>query len=340
MKLLENHSLLEHNTFGIDAQCRYFVEYDSETDLKTFLSEGLPKYNLPYFHIGSGSNILFVGDYAGIILHSAILGKEVVAEDNAAVWLRVGAGENWDELVAWCVEQGYYGLENLSYIPGEVGAAAVQNIGAYGKEAADFIDRVEAVAVADGQFRVFSQAECNYAYRYSCFKGDEKGKYVITQVVLRLSKSFHPDLTYGGLAREVQERHLDPASLTPAQLRALVIAIRQSKLPEPSVIGSAGSFFMNPVVSEAKAQSLLALYPNIPHYAVAGGQKIPAGWLIEQCGWKGKCRGAAGVYEKQALVLINLGGATGEEIRQLSEEIQQVVKEKFGIAIYPEVNFI
>ena len=340
MKSFENYSLLPHNTFGIDAKCRKFVEYSHIEELREVLADMKKHKEDRFLHIGGGSNLLFTSDYDGVILHSAIKGKEVLAAEGDEVLLRVGAGENWDELVAWCVEQGYYGLENLSYIPGEAGASAVQNIGAYGKEVGEFIVRVETVEVATGAVRIFQQADCHYAYRYSIFKGEIRGQYVVTHVVLRLSRTFAPDLTYGAISRELEQRGIAPSTLTASQLRNLIVEVRQSKLPEPADLGSAGSFFMNPVVPAAVAARLQETYPQMPHYDVEGGVKIPAGWLIEQCGWKGRKMGPAGVYEKQALVLVNHGGATGEDICRLSKAIQEDVQNKFGIAIFPEVNFI
>lgn len=331
-------SLLHHNTFGIDARCDDFREYDRVEQLRALFSE---MHGRRWLHIGSGSNLLFVNDYNGMILHSAIKGREVVRQSDEEVWLRVGAGENWDDLVAWCVENNFYGLENLSLIPGEVGASAVQNIGAYGVEAGQLIEEVETVEAATGNIRVFTHDECHYAYRSSIFKHDEKGKYVVTYVTYRLSKSFTPDLEYGAVRRELEARRIKPADVTAQMLRDLIIDVRRSKLPDPKETGSAGSFFMNPVVNENIFNTLFEKYPEIPHYAMPeGGVKIPAGWLIDQCGWKGKALGRAGVWGKQALVLVNLGGASGQDIVRLSDAVRSDVKEKFGIDIFPEVNFI
>ena len=340
MKVLENYSLLTHNTFGIAAKCHRFVEYDSVAELNSVLLDVRNLSNGNFLHIGGGSNLLFTKDYEGTILHSAIHAKECIRQTENEVYLRVGAGEVWDDFVAWCVKQGYYGLENLSYIPGEVGASAVQNIGAYGKEVCEFIDEVEAVEVATGRTCTFNVEDCHYAYRHSAFKAEKKGKYIITYVTFKLYKHFMPDLEYAALSRELANRNIKAENVTAKMLRDLVIDVRRSKLPEPEEIGSAGSFFMNPVVDKVKADRLLKDYPNMPHYLVETGVKIPAGWLIDQCGWKGKRMGNAGVYEKQALVLVNHGGATGEDICRLSEAVQKDVKDKFDISIYPEVNFI
>ena len=331
------YSLLHHNTFGIDAWCRDFKTYTTVAELKQLLPA--LKGNR-WLHIGSGSNLLFVDDFDGIVLHSQILDFSVVGEEGDDVLIRVGSGYEWDALVAHCVESGYYGLENLSLIPGEVGASAVQNIGAYGVEVGQFIERVETLDVATGAPRIFTNAECRYAYRYSAFKDALKGKYIVTHVVYRLSRIFHPDLNYNAIRRELEQRHMAPEQVTAASLRQLIVEIRQSKLPDPCDLGSAGSFFVNPVVPRAMYESLQAAYPDMPHYEVGNGVKIPAGWLIEQCGWKGRSLGPAGVYHKQALVLVNLGGATGKDIVALSDAIRKDVLDRFGITIYPEVNFI
>lgn len=340
MKTFVNYSLKSHNTFGIDARCKQFVEYENIEELCEVLQHLRDTEHGGFLHIGGGSNLLFTKDYPGTILHSAIMGKECLSENENEIFLRVGSGENWDDLVAWCVDNGYYGMENLSYIPGEVGASAVQNIGAYGKEVCEFIDSVETIEIATGHVKVFQVNDCHYAYRFSTFKAENKGKYIVTHVVYHLSKTFIPDLKYAALSRELERRHIAVATISAKSLRDLVVDVRKSKLPETSELGSAGSFFMNPVVHETVANSLLQRYPDMPHYEVEGGVKVPAGWLIEQSGWKGKRMGNVGVYEKQALVLVNFGGATGEDICRLSSMVQQDVKNKFGISIYPEVNFI
>ena len=331
-------SLKNYNTFGIDAACSRFVEYDSVEALQSLLPEVVASGQ--WMHIGGGSNLLFTRDFEGTILHSRIRGIEEVRREAETVWVRVGAGEVWDDWVAEAVRRGYYGLENLSLIPGEVGASAVQNIGAYGAEAGQFIETVETVEVATGQRRSFAGEDCGYGYRSSIFKKELRGLHVVTHVVFRLSLRFAPQLSYRALAAEVERRGISPASLTAEGLRGLIIEVRRSKLPDPADLGSAGSFFMNPVVSAEKCASLLEQYPTMPHFPAEGGVKVPAGWLIEQCGWKGRRVGHAGVYEKQALVLVNHGGATGAEIWSLAQQIQADVLEKFGIAIHPEANII
>lgn len=335
-----DYPLLRHNTFGIAARCRRFIEYTDPAELRAILADLRACPDEPFFHIGGGSNLLFTRDYPGTILHSAIRGREIRDLDDGRVALRAGAGEDWDELVAFATAAGCYGLENLSLIPGEVGASAVQNIGAYGLEAGRCIMSVEAIEVATGSVRTFTPEECRYAYRYSIFKGELRGRYVITHVTYTLSRQFVPHLEYAALRREIEARRLTPGHLTAEQVRDIIVEVRRAKLPDPQEVGSAGSFFMNPVVSKAKFQALCSEYPAMPHYPAPDGIKIPAGWLIEQCGWKGRTLGRAGVYEKQALVLVNRGEATGEEIVRLAEQIQEDVARRFGIAIHPEVNYL
>ena len=321
----------------MDVKASVFIEYISVDELKQILL----KENLsgkPWLHIGGGSNLLFTGDYDGVILHSAIKGYEVVEDTDEYVYVRVGAGEVWDDFVAYAVSQGWYGAENLSLIPGEVGASAVQNIGAYGMEAKDLIVKVEALEVATGKECTFTNADCRYAYRESIFKKEWKGKYIITHVTYRLGKheAFH--LEYGNVKGELEKSGCE---LTLQNVREVIIRIRETKLPDPKIQGNAGSFFMNPVIPRMQYESLLAKYPDMPHYKVdEEWVKIPAAWMIDRCGWKGKRIGNAGVHDKQALVLVNCGGATGQEVIALSQRIQQSVFETFGVAIVPEVNFI
>ena len=329
---LSDYSLLQHNTFGIDAKCRRFVEYSSveEAQAVAKLLDG------PYLLIGAGSNLLLTDDFNGTVVHSAIKGIE--PQSNSRI--RCGSGETWDEVVVWCVGHGLYGAENLSLIPGEVGASAVQNIGAYGAEVKDLIEIVEAVEIGTGRLCVFSREDCQYGYRDSRFKHEWKNKYLITHVVYHLSNDESRQSTeYGNIRAELDRRGIQTP--TAAELRQVVIDIRNAKLPDPKVTGNAGSFFMNPVVSREKFEALLAEYPQMPHYYIdADHEKIPAGWMIDQCGWKGRSLGRAGVHDKQALVLVNRGGATGQEIVNLCNTIRADVKEKFGIDIHPEVNII
>ncbi len=327
-----DYSLLAHNTFGIDAKCGRFVEYSTVEEackIACMLVE-------PYLLIGAGSNLLLTQDFDGTVVHSSIKGVE--PQQNSRI--RCGSGEIWDEVVAWCVDHGYYGAENLSLIPGEVGASAVQNIGAYGAEVKDLIVSVEAVEIGTGKLCVFSREECQYGYRDSRFKHEWKNKYLITHVVYQLTNDDSKKTTeYGNIRSELERRGIEHP--TAAELREVVIAIREFKLPDPKEMGNAGSFFMNPVVSRERFEALLAQYPDMPHYYIdADHEKIPAGWMIDQCGWKGRSLGRAGVHDKQALVLVNRGGATGADIVALCQQIQHDVREKFGIDIHPEVNII
>ena len=336
MKIFRDYSLLPHNTFGMDVKASVFIEYASVKELKEVLN--LYVKDNQWLHIGKGSNLLFIGDYSGIILHSAIKGYEVIHEDTKEVVVRVGAGEVWDDFVAMTVENEWYGAENLSLIPGEVGASAVQNIGAYGVEAKDLIVGVEAIEVSTGKESIFKNEECGYAYRESVFKSSLKYQYLVTHVSYRLKKTPCYHLDYGNIRLELEKQKV---RLALANVRQAIISIREAKLPDPKLQGNAGSFFMNPVISREHFEALLVDYPLMPHYEVdAESIKIPAAWMIDQCGWKGKRLGRAGVHDKQALVLVNLGGAVGAEVIALSEAIQKSVYEKFGINILPEVNFI
>jgi UDP-N-acetylmuramate dehydrogenase len=339
MRDLRDYSLLHHNTFGIKARCRRFVEFDSVEELQEFALSLRPD-DQPLLTIGAGSNLLLTKDFEGTVLHSAIRGITRLPEaQEGMVLLRVGSGETWDEVVDYCVAHGWYGAENLSLIPGEVGASAVQNIGAYGAEVKDIIYKVEAVELSSGRLVTIAGEDCGYAYRQSRFKGEWAGKYVITHVVYRLSATFTPHTAYGNIRAELDRQGIGIP--TPQQLRDTIIAIRRDKLPDPAVTGNAGSFFMNPVVSEQHYEQLAARYPDMPHYPVGDGrQKIPAAWLIDQCGWKGKAVGAAGVHSRQPLVLVNLGGATGADITALCRRIQHDVSQQFGIDIHPEVNIV
>ncbi|WP_290080360.1 UDP-N-acetylmuramate dehydrogenase [Bacteroides acidifaciens] len=328
------YSLLSHNTFGIDVSAARFLEYASVEELQQQIAQDA--VTTPFLHIGGGSNLLFTKDYDGLILHSCIEGIEVTEEDERTVSVRVGAGVVWDDFVAYCVAHGWYGAENLSLIPGEVGAGAVQNIGAYGVEVKDLITAVETVNI-QGDQRVYSIEECGYAYRNSIFKRPENKSVFITYVRFRLSKEEYYTLDYGTIRQELGKY----PELTLPVVRKVIIDIRESKLPDPKVMGNAGSFFMNPIVSKEKLLALQQEYPQIPYYELSDGQvKIPAGWMIDQCGWKGKSLGPAAVHDKQALVLVNRGGAKGSDIIALSDAVRASVREKFGIDIHPEVNFV
>lgn len=315
----------------MDVKAKIFAEYSSVEELRALLEQYKGE---PLLHIGAGSNLLFTKDFDGVILHSAMRRARCVSEDADYVWIEAENGLVLDELIAQLCDMGISGLENLSYIPGEVGASAVQNVGAYGVEAKDVIESVRAVSIADGAERIFSNAECQYGYRDSIFKNSLRGKYIITHVVYRLNKHFEPKLNYGNLSSEVG------SNPTPMSVREAVIRIRQQKLPEVSELGSAGSFFKNPIVPREVYEVIAARYEKVPHYEQEGGIKIPAAWLIEQCGWKGKMMGGAQCYEKQPLVLVNRNNATPEDIVNLAAAICKDVQDKFGITISPEVNYI
>ena len=342
MKDILDYSLLAHNTFGIDARCHRFLEFATVEEAQQ-VSDILKQTDLPFIIIGEGSNILLTLDYEGIVVHSAIHVSRVVEDTEQAadsIYVEYGSGVVWDDVVAESVNNGWHGAENLSLIPGEVGASAVQNIGAYGAEAKDLIIRVEAVEIATGNIVTLSNDECQYAYRQSRFKHEWKNKYLVTHVVYRFSRNYSPDLDYGNIRHALEAKGIG-GTPSPQQLRQTIIEIREAKLPDPKVTGNAGSFFMNPIVGRDVYEHLASQYENMPHYVVdADHIKIPAGWMIEQCGWKGKSLGRAGVHDKQALVLVNRGGATGNEVVALYKRIIEDVKAKFGIEIHPEVNVI
>lgn len=328
----EYYSLLRHNTFGIDAKCKRFIEYSSVEEAQQ-VAGMITDADQPLLILGGGSNLLLTGDYNGTVLHSGIRFLEQTDECH----VRCGSGFIWDDVVDYCVANNLYGAENLSIIPGEVGASAVQNIGAYGAEAKDLIECVEAVEIETGQICRFTNTECAYSYRQSKFKHAWKNRFLITAVTYKLSKTYNPKLDYGNIRVALAAKGID--NPTAMQLRETIIDIRNAKLPDPKVLGNAGSFFMNPVVSTHKYNQLAQQYVGMPHYTIDSEyEKIPAGWLIEQCGWKGKALGKAAVHNKQALVLVNCGGATGSEVVQLYKTIQHDVKQKFDIEIKPEVN--
>jgi UDP-N-acetylmuramate dehydrogenase len=330
----KNFPLRRYNTFGIDVTAARFIEYDSADELREWI--GNARLSGPFLHIGRGSNLLFPGDYEGTVLHSNIKTIEVTDEPPGAVRLKVGAGVVWDDLVACCVERNWYGAENLSGIPGEAGASAVQNIGAYGVEAKDLITEVHTIDI-EGRERIYSRADCRFGYRHSIFKEPSCEKVIVTHVCFRLSKQESYTLDYDAVRKALEGE----PEVSPGAVRKAVIRIRNRKLPDPAVWGNAGSFFMNPVIPEATFEALRRDHPSIPFHPADGGcVKIPAGWLIEQSGWKGKSIGPAAVYDRQALVLVNKGGATGRDILALSDAVRSSVKEIFGIDIHPEVKII
>jgi len=336
MRIEENYSLEQHNTFHIPAKTRWFMEYQDEEELGRILRDEYFQECLS-LHIGAGSNLLFLNDYNGIIIHSCIRGITTLEETEEDILVRVGAAETWDKVVDYTVSKGWGGIENLSNIPGETGAAALQNIGAYGVEIKDVIETVEAYNQLTFEKKVFTNAECDYGYRYSFFKNEQNDPYIITYVTLRLKKN--PQcycLDYGPLKEELAEKELSPAAI-----RKAIIHIRDTKLPDPEKLGNAGSFFMNPIISVEQFNKLKSSYPEMPYYVIDDDRiKIPAGWLIEKCGFKGKTHGAVGVYEKQALVLVNLGGARGDEIALVAESIRMAVVNQFGIELTPEVKYV
>ena len=338
MDIEENYALKSLNTFGLDVKARYFVAVKSVEELRTILAD--PMYGqLPRLVLGGGSNLLFTKDFEGIVIKMDIKGREKIKENDEHVWLKAGAGENWHQFVLYCIENNYAGLENLSLIPGTVGAAPMQNIGAYGVEIKDVFEVLEAVNIEDGTVRAFTNHECQFGYRHSIFKQEVKHQYIIVSATFRLNKKPVFNTSYGAIQENLEKSGVETLSIK--AISDAVIHIRQSKLPDPTKVGNAGSFFKNPSIEAGLFAQLKKAYPTIPGYVQPDGLvKVPAGWLIEQCGWKGKTVGNAGVHADQALVLVNRGNAKGTEIKQLAEAVQASVQEKFGIALSPEVNIV
>ncbi len=329
-----NLSLRERNSFHVDQRAEKLVEFTSEADLRAIFSAGIPER---WGVLSGGNNILFTQDYAGVLLSPAAREITLLSSDAEQVKVRAEAGLEWDDLVAWSVEQGLWGLENLSLIPGKVGAAPVQNIGAYGTEAKDHIVEVECYQPEQGVLRRFSREECRFGYRESIFKQELKGRAIILAVTFLLSRTPQPNIGYGDVAREVEAR----GGVSLEHIREAICAIRRAKLPDTTLLGNAGSFFKNPVVDCTVAEALKSRYPEMPTYPSAEGPervKLAAGWLIDKAGMKGYRQGSVGVHDRQALVLVNHGGATGREVIALARMVQQCVKEKFGVAIDTEVN--
>lgn len=334
MNEYHHYSLLSHNTFGIDASCDTFLEYHNVEDAQQ-IAYRLASSGTPYYILGEGSNLLLTQDYHGIMVHAAIDYIKPLPD----CCVECGAAVKWVDFVTYCVEHHLNGVENLALIPGECGSSAVQNIGAYGAEAKDVIKAVNVVEIATGEVKTFSNAECEYGYRDSRFKREWKSKYLITSVVYQLKEQFQSQIAYGNIAKTLSAKGI--TTPTAKDIYDVVTEIRQAKLPDPKEIGNAGSFFMNPVVDEATFRKIQSQYPDMPYYEVGEDKyKIPAGWMIEQCGWKGKRQGSVGVYDKQALVLVNYGGASGSDVVNLYRTIQADVKERFGIEIHPEVNVL
>lgn len=333
-----NVDLQPYNTLNISAAARYFAKIKSKSQLKEILihPETDPQSLLV---LGGGSNILFVSDYDGLVLHIEIAGKEIIKETEEKIWLKIGAGENWHQTVRYCVEKGWGGIENLSLIPGTVGAAPIQNIGAYGVELEEVFESLSAVHMETGEISRYQKKDCEFAYRDSIFKNELKGQVIVTDVVLRLAKRPVINSSYGAIQSELEKKNITEPTIR--DISDVIIDIRNSKLPNPETLGNAGSFFKNPVVSERTYHRIQKGYPEAPGYAMdQGGVKVPAGWLIEETGWKGKVVGNTGTYEQQALVIVNHGGATGKEILKLANRIRESVIREFGIELVPEVNII
>ncbi len=337
MNIQENISLKNYNTFGIEASARYFIEISSLSDLR----EALALKDYPeLFLLSGGSNILLTKDLDRLVLYINLKGKEVLEENDSEILLRVMAGENWHDLVLWTLEKGYGGLQNMALIPGNTGTAPIQNIGAYGVELKDVFAGCEATEIRTGKSQYFSKEECQFGYRDSFFKREGKGKFIITAVDLRLSKKDHEiNINYAPLKAELLQQGIETPDIS--DIARAVIAVRSSKLPDPKELGNSGSFFKNPVINEEDFIKLKESHPQIPSYDLGNkSYKIPAAWLIDQCGLKGKRFGDAGVHKNQALVLVNYGSAQGKDIVDLARRVQSEVKEKFGVTLEPEVNII
>lgn len=335
MNIQENISLKEYNSFGIDVIAKRFLKIDSVAQLREILS-----IETSIFILSGGSNLLFTKNIDKLVLLINNKGIEIIEETDSHVFIKAQAGENWHEFVLWCIEHNFGGLENLSLIPGNVGTSPIQNIGAYGVEIKDTFHKLKAIEIQTGNRKIFDASECYFGYRNSVFKNELKGKYIITSVIFKLTKKNHElNYSYGAIQLELENHKiLNP---TIKDVSNGVIAIRNSKLPDPKKIGNSGSFFKNPVVLNSKFQELKNKHQIIPFYKISKTEvKIPAGWLIEQCGFKGKRFGDAGVHSKQALVLVNYGNATGQEIYALAQKIQQTVLTTFGISLEIEVNVI
>lgn len=340
MHIQANYSLQKHNTFKIDVKAQYYVEIKRQSDITTLRSD-LTLASLPWRVVGGGSNMLFTGDVEGVVVHCSYKQIRIVKEDDDNVWVSVGAGVDWHELVEWSVDQNLWGIENLALIPGTVGAAPVQNIGAYGAEARDAITRVQTLNLFNGERREFRNADCGFGYRTSIFKEEFTDRLIVHRVTFRLRKlhAGHPNLMYDPLKEALKETPKE--KLTPRIIFDAIVSIRKARLPDHTIFGNAGSFFKNPVVDSSYFEEILEKYPDIPHHKTLEGDfKVPAAWLIEATNWKGQKNGRAGVSNRHALVLENLGGAKGEDIVELAQMIQDAVDHKFGIHLEPEVIFI
>ena len=338
MRIEENKSLRLLNTFHIDASARFYTEVFSEDEARELIADRHWQ-DKPRFILGGGSNILFTRNFDGLVIKNSLKGIQILREDAYHVWIRVGAGEVWHEFVMFCVDRNLAGIENLSLIPGLTGAAPMQNIGAYGMELKETCEEVEAIHMSTGETTTFGNSDCEFGYRESIFKNKLRDQFLIIAVTFKLNKIFKPKVSYGDIRKTLEEMRAE--DITIKTVSDAVIKIRSSKLPDPKDIPNAGSFFKNPVVSKRKFESLVSIHPLIPNYPDRNAQvKIPAAWLIEQCGWKGKRIDDAGVHAKQALVLVNYGNASGDEIYSLAQQIQNSVNEKFGIELEREVNIV
>jgi len=336
MEIHQNYSLLALNTFGLEAKAEHFATVHSVDALQAAIQSPIR----PILVLGGGSNLLFTQDVSGLVLKNAIQGIKTIQTVDNTTWVEVGGGVVWHDFVLWAIEQGLGGVENLSLIPGTVGAAPIQNIGAYGVELKDVFAHLNAVDLESGELRSFNNADCQFGYRDSIFKHEAKGKYCISSVVFSLTNAKHQlNISYGDIRQTLDANGVQDPGI--ADISRAVVQIRSSKLPDPAKIGNCGSFFKNPETERAVLERLLPQYPQVPHYDLPDGRvKIPAGWLIEQCGWKGKRVGNTGSYEKQALVLVNYGGATGAEVKKLAYDIIDSVEQRFGIRLEPEVNMV
>jgi len=338
MKLENDYSLQEHNTFGIEARCKTFFEYDTDEELFDFVRLHKDDSNFNFFVLGGGSNILFTKDFDSTIIHPATKGKKIVYETADNIFVEAQAGEIWDEFVEWCIANKAYGLENLSYIPGTVGASAVQNIGAYGAEARQFIHRVKFLHLDSGDIQYMSNEACCFGYRESIFKHQLKGKAIILSVVYKLGKHANINRSYADVEKYLTDNNI--ANPSPADIRDAIIDIRRKKLPEVTETGSAGSFFKNPVVDAETFNKLKEKFSEIKYFAAGSNFKLAAGWLIDQCSLKGFQHNGAAVHKNQALILINAGNATGNDVLELSQIVQNKVLEKFGVKLEPEAIII
>jgi len=337
LKIIENISLRNYNTFNVEASAAYFASLSSKDDFAELFEHKIYQQN-HHFILGGGSNVLFTKNFDGLVIHNNIKGIEILKENENEVYIKFGAGEVWHECVLFCIEKGFGGIENLSLIPGYIGAAPMQNIGAYGVELKDVFESLEAINLESGAVETFKNTQCNFGYRESIFKNKVKDQYLITNVILKLQKQPKFNISYGAIEKTLAENGIEELSIK--AICDTVIQIRQSKLPDPKVIGNAGSFFKNPVVKNEVVSNIKKEFPEMPSYPANKKTKIPAGWLIDQCGFKGKVVGETGTFKNQALVLVNHGNAKGEEILSFSKEIRATVLDRFGIELEREVNVV